>query len=104
MKNTLMMPANFTEIEETELENISGGVSSWWLRDLIRAIAGMFGAVDVGGSVSNSTVDSSTISSGAGGVGASASHTKGNSQKIDWTFDGNQFFSSFANLINLFIH
>ncbi len=104
MNTNLKMPANFSKIEDSELVNIDGGVSQGWVARLIRAIGGMFGAIDVSGSMGSSTIDSSSISSGTAGVGASATHTEGNNNKVSWSVNGKQFFSSLVDVILTFIH
>lgn len=103
MKKQLKMPAQYVEILNVENESICGGASSYFIRSIVNAIAGLFRAFDFSGGQNNYYEDSSGIGAFGGKPGASSSHIQGGGSNISWSFDGNIFFSSLANLINLFI-
>lgn len=103
MKKQMKMPARYVEIMDVEKESICSGASSYFIRSLVNAIAGLFRAFDFSGSQNNYYEDSSSLGVSGGKPAASSSHTEGGGNTIAWSFNGNIFFSSLANLINLFI-
>lgn len=103
MKKQLKMPAQYVEILDAEKEAICGGVSSYFIRSIVNAIAGLFRAFDFSGSQNNYYEDSSKIGAFGGRPEATSGHIEGGGSNISWSFDGNIFFSSLASLINLFI-